>query len=122
MRLGRRLAMPLWVRPNLAAPDHAVISVTALSPSAAVPYGHNDANFTAYADIVPGQPGAWLRSSGPVTAAGQATGTTPAGVHGNGSRSLHRLPGKPRHHGIHPVNWTPLESGPLGPVPGSELG
>jgi len=70
-------AMPLWVRPNLAPPDHTVIPVTALGagPSQTGPGG---GIFTLYAITIPGQPGAWLLSSGPVNAAGQATSTTPA--------------------------------------------
>jgi hypothetical protein len=82
--IGLQVAVPLWVRPNLAPPGHAVIPVTSLSPGSAAPYGPNDANFTAYADIVPGQSGAWLLSSGPVTAAGQATSATPADCTGTG--------------------------------------
>ena len=73
-----QVAMPLWVRPNLAPPDHTVIPVTSsgnAGPSQAGPGGDT---FTLYAVSVPGQPGAWLLSSGPVNAAGQATSTTPA--------------------------------------------
>ncbi|MGD0557269.1 MAG: hypothetical protein ABSA93_20095 [Streptosporangiaceae bacterium] len=47
-----QVAMPLWIRPNLTPADRTV--------------------------SVPGQPGAWLLSSGPVNAAGQATSSTPA--------------------------------------------
>ncbi len=72
-----QVAMPLWVRPNLAPPDHTVISVTSLGagPSQTGPGGDI---FTLYAVTIPGQPGAWILSSGPVNAAGQATSTTPA--------------------------------------------
>jgi ABC-type transport system involved in multi-copper enzyme maturation permease subunit len=72
-----QVAMPLWVRPNLAPPDHTVIPVTSLAagPSQTGPGGDT---FTLYAKSIPGQPGAWLLSSGPVNAAGQATSTTPA--------------------------------------------
>ncbi len=71
-----QVAMPLWVRPNLASPDHTVIPVTSLGagPSQAGPGGDT---FTLYAVTIPGQPGAWLLSSGPVNAAGQVTSTTP---------------------------------------------
>ncbi len=82
--IGLQVATPLWVRPNLAPPDRTVIPVTSLSLNSASPYGQDDANFTAYASVVPGQPDAWLLSSGPVTAAGQATTTTPAGCTGTG--------------------------------------
>jgi hypothetical protein len=40
--------------------------------------GPGGATFTLFALSVPGQPGAWLLSSGPVNAAGQATSSTPA--------------------------------------------
>jgi hypothetical protein len=82
--IALQVAVPLWVRPNLAPPDRTVIPVTSFSLDSASPYGQDDANFTAYADTVPGQPDAWLLSSGPVNAAGQATSTTPAGCAGTG--------------------------------------
>jgi hypothetical protein len=72
-----QVAMPLWVRPNLAPPDRTVIPVTSLGagPSQTGPGGDI---FTLYALNIPGQPGAWLLSSGPVNAAGQPVSTTPA--------------------------------------------
>ncbi len=73
-----QVAMPLWVRPNLAPPDHTVIPVTSLGNALASPTGPGGTVFTLYAKTIPGQPGAWLLSSGPVNAAGQATSTTPA--------------------------------------------
>ena len=80
--IGLQVTVPLWVRPNLAPPDRMVIPVTSLSPGSASPYGPDDASFTAYADTVPGQPDAWLLSSGPVSTTGQATSVTPAGCTG----------------------------------------
>jgi hypothetical protein len=82
-----QVAMPLWVRPNLAPPDRAVIPVRSqedLSPAQA---GLGGSTFTLFALNIPGQPGAWLLSSGPVNAAGQATGTTPAACTSVGSMS-----------------------------------
>jgi hypothetical protein len=73
-----QVAMPLWVRPNLAPPDHTVIPVTSLGGAAPSETGAGGDNFTLYAVTLPGQPGAWLLSSGPVNAAGQAISTTPA--------------------------------------------
>jgi ABC-2 family transporter len=72
-----QVAMPLWVRPNLAPPDRTVIPVTSLAsgPSQTGPGGDT---FSLYALTIPGQPGAWVLSSGPVDAAGQATSATPA--------------------------------------------
>jgi hypothetical protein len=74
-----QVAMPLWIRPHLAPADHAVIPITALAPGAAeAAYRHGQATFTAYADSVPGQPDAWLLSSGPVNSAGRAVSAIPA--------------------------------------------
>jgi hypothetical protein len=92
-----QVAVPLWVRPNLAAPDRTVIPVTSLDLDSASPYGQNDANFTAYANMIPGQPDAWLLSSGPVNSAGQATSTTPAGCTGTGPAAFLGCLGR---HGI----------------------
>ena len=72
-----QVAMPLWIRPNLAPPDHTVASVTSLGagPSQTGPGGDT---FALYAHSVPGQLGAWILSSGPINAAGRPTSTTPA--------------------------------------------
>jgi ABC-type transport system involved in multi-copper enzyme maturation permease subunit len=71
-----QVATPLWIRPNLAPPDRTVIPVSQASgPSQTGPGGDK---FTLYALTIPGQPGAWLLSSGPINAAGQATSITPA--------------------------------------------
>jgi len=70
--------MPLWVRPNLAPPEHTVIPVTSLGNAGPSQTGPGGDTFTLYALNIPGRPGAWLLSSGPVNAAGQATSTTPA--------------------------------------------
>jgi hypothetical protein len=73
-----QVAMPLWVRPNLAPPNHTVIPVTSQGNAGPSQTGPSGDTFTLYALNIPGQPGAWLLSSGPVNAAGQATNTTPA--------------------------------------------
>ena len=73
-----QVAMPLWVRPNLAPPDHIVIPVTSLGAAIPSETGAGGTIFTLFAITIPGQPGAWLLSSGPVNAAGQATSTAPA--------------------------------------------
>ena len=73
-----QVAMPLWLRPNLAPPDHTVSPVTSLGSASTSQTGPGGTTFTLNANIVPGQPGAWLLSSGPVNTAGQATSTTPA--------------------------------------------
>ncbi len=73
-----QVAMALWVRPNLAPTDHTVIPVTSLGGAGPSQAGPGGDTLTLYALAIPGQPGAWLLSSGPVNAAGRATSTTPA--------------------------------------------
>jgi hypothetical protein len=80
-----QVAMPLWVRPNLAPPDRTVNPVTSLGNALPSQTGPGGGTFTLYANSIPGQPGAWLLSSGPVNAAGQATSTTPAACGSVGS-------------------------------------
>jgi hypothetical protein len=69
-----QVAMPLWVRPNLAPPGHVVIPVSSVGNGPAT----DGSAFTLTALSVPGQPGAWLLSSGPVNATGQPVSTIPA--------------------------------------------
>jgi hypothetical protein len=73
-----QVAMPLWVRPNLAPPRHTIVPVTSRGSSGPSQTGPGGDTFSLYANSILGQPGAWLLSSGPVNAAGQATSTTPA--------------------------------------------
>ena len=80
-----QVAMPLWVRPNLAPPDRTVIPVTSLGGAGPSQTGPGGDTFSLYALTIPGQPGAWLLSSGPVNASGQATSTTPAACTSAGS-------------------------------------
>jgi len=67
-----QVAMPLWVRPHLIPPDRTVVSGPSLVTSAGVNLG----NLTA--TIVPGQPGAWITSSGAIASGGQRVSTVPA--------------------------------------------
>jgi hypothetical protein len=73
-----QVAMPLWVRPNLAPPHRTVLPVTSLGAAIPSETGAGGTTFTLFALSIPGQPGAWLLSSGPVNAAGQPVSTTPA--------------------------------------------
>jgi hypothetical protein len=57
-----QIAMPLWIRPNLIPPQHTTATFASVQ---AVDIG------TLAATVVPGQPGAWILSSGAVNAAGQ---------------------------------------------------
>jgi hypothetical protein len=67
----------LWIRPNFVPPDRAFISVVA-GTDAGGPTGAGGRILTLVATSIPGQPGAWILSSGPVNAAGQPVSTTPA--------------------------------------------
>ena len=71
-----QVAVPLWVRPNLAPADHMVIPVTSVNNGPMTGPGGSTFNLTTQG--VPGQPFAWLLSSGPVNAAGQPVSNTPA--------------------------------------------
>jgi hypothetical protein len=73
-----QIAMPLWIRPSLFPAEHTVIPVSSLQQISLQQGGFNDSSFNLGTENLPGQPGAWLLSSGAVNAAGQATSTTPA--------------------------------------------
>ena len=73
-----QVAMPLWIRPNLAPADHVAIPVSGQGNFSPAQSGPGGSTFTLFAVNIPGQPGAWLLSSGPVNAAGQPVSTTPA--------------------------------------------
>jgi ABC-type transport system involved in multi-copper enzyme maturation permease subunit len=67
-----QVAIPLWVRPHLIPPDRTVVSGPSFFQSAAMSVG------TLAASAVPGQPEAWIVSSGAINAAGQPVTTIPA--------------------------------------------
>jgi ABC-2 family transporter protein len=73
-----QVAMPLWIRPQLFPARHTVISVASLDSISLQQGGLNGSSFNLGTEDLPGQPGAWLLSSGAVNAAGHATSTTPA--------------------------------------------
>jgi ABC-type transport system involved in multi-copper enzyme maturation permease subunit len=74
-----QVAMPLWIRPNLIPASHTVIPIASLDGVSLLQSAHpNHSTFSLGALDLPGQPGAWVLSSGTVNAAGQATITTPA--------------------------------------------
>jgi hypothetical protein len=62
-----QLAMPLLVRPHLIPPDRTIATID----SAQLDFG----NLTA--TVVPGQPGAWILSSGAINHAGQIVSNLP---------------------------------------------
>jgi hypothetical protein len=75
-----QIATPLWIRPNLIPARHTVVSVTSLGSIYLQQNnsGPNDNHFNLGAEDLPGQPSAWVLSSGTINAAGQATHATPA--------------------------------------------
>jgi len=73
-----QIATPLWVRPNLFPPRRTVVAVTSLGSISLQQGGVDSSHFNLGAENLPGQPGAWLLSSGAVNAAGQPVSTTPA--------------------------------------------
>jgi hypothetical protein len=68
-----QLAMPLWVRPHLVPSSHTNAAIAA----ADLAYG------SLTADVVPGQPGAWILSSQALNPAGQPVSTIPAACPSN---------------------------------------
>jgi hypothetical protein len=72
-----QVAMPLWIRPHFAPADHMVIA-TSGGNEAGGATGPGGNTLTLVATSIPGQPGAWILSSGPVNAAGKPVSTTPA--------------------------------------------
>jgi hypothetical protein len=78
-----QIAMPLWVRPHLIPPDHTITTIQ----SAELDFG----NLTA--TVVPGQPGAWLVSSGAINAAGQTVSSLPVACLGAASGLKPSSPG-----------------------------
>jgi hypothetical protein len=64
-----QLAMPLAIRPHLVSPSHTTAAIAA----ADLVYG------TLTADVVPGQPDAWIFSSQAINPAGQPVSAIPAG-------------------------------------------
>jgi hypothetical protein len=67
-----QVAVPLWVRPHLMPPDRTVVSGPSFFQAASMSVG------TLTAGTVPGQPEAWILSSGAINAAGQPVSTIPA--------------------------------------------
>ena len=70
-----QVAMPLWVRPHLIPPDRTIAAIGPV-PGDNQAVGLDYGNLTAVA--VPGQPGAWIISSGAINPAGQQVTTLPA--------------------------------------------
>ena len=69
-----QFAMPLWVRPHLIPPSQ----MTATTQATQATLNGFRGGTALTASIVPGQPGAWIISSGGVNAAGQPVSMLPA--------------------------------------------
>jgi hypothetical protein len=65
---------PLWIRPNLIPPHQTIATTQAAQPQVIL----NGGKIALTATRVPGQPGAWITSSGAVTPAGQPAATPAA--------------------------------------------
>lgn len=75
------IAVPLWIRPHLFPAREAVVPVTSLQSTSLTMSTSSDSSdnrFALGALSLPGQPGAWVRSSTTVNAAGKAASTAPA--------------------------------------------
>jgi hypothetical protein len=69
-----QVVMPLWIRPHLLPADQTTVAIAASHATFSDLSGAPALTATA----VPGQPGAWILSSGPVDAAGRAVSALPA--------------------------------------------
>jgi ABC-type transport system involved in multi-copper enzyme maturation permease subunit len=109
---------PLWIRPNLIPPNQTIATIQAAQVNI---FPTSGSTFTVTATAVPGQPGAWITSSGAVNAAGQPVSTIPRACK-SALRSVSGPGGSPKlntclgHHGIrvalsyHPVShYWPLQ-------------
>jgi hypothetical protein len=69
-----QVVMPLWVRPHLLPPDQTIAAIASTNAT----FSNVGAGPTLTASVVPGQPGAWIISSGAVNAVGQPVTRLPA--------------------------------------------
>ena len=71
---GVQVVMPLWIRPHLLPADQTTAAIASTHPTVS----HLSGALVVTASSLPGQPGAWILSSGPVDAAGRLVSTLPA--------------------------------------------
>ena len=69
-----QVVMPLWIRPHLLPADQTTAAIAATHAT----FSDFSGTSVLTATAVPGQPGAWILSSGPVNAAGQPVSALPA--------------------------------------------
>ena len=72
--VGVQVVMPLWIRPHLLPADQTTAAIASTHPTVS----HLSGALVVTASSLPGQPGAWILSSGPVDAAGRLVSTLPA--------------------------------------------
>ena len=84
-----QVVMPLWIRPHLIPPDQTIASITSTNAT----YGDSTGTAALSATAVPGQPGAWIISSGPVNAADQPVTALPTACTSGPARSPTAAPG-----------------------------
>ncbi len=69
-----QIATPLWIRPNLFPAHHTTVAI-----GRDISFSNDtQGNFTLTTGSLPGQPGAWILSSGAVDAAGHPVSTAPS--------------------------------------------
>jgi ABC-type transport system involved in multi-copper enzyme maturation permease subunit len=73
-----QVAFPLGIRPHLFPPDHTTVTLSAVQTTTNANVNMASGTFALTLNVVPGQPGAWIISSGAVNAAGQPVRTIPA--------------------------------------------
>jgi ABC-type transport system involved in multi-copper enzyme maturation permease subunit len=69
-----QFVMPLWIRPHLVPSSRTIATIKAAGANV---YVLSHSTMAGSAGAVPGQPGAWILSSGFVNAAGQSVSTVP---------------------------------------------
>jgi hypothetical protein len=69
-----QVVMPLWIRPHLLPADQTTAAIASTHPTVS----HLTGALVVTVSSLPGQPGAWILSSGPVDAAGRLVSTLPA--------------------------------------------
>jgi hypothetical protein len=90
-----QVAMPLWVRPHLMPPDQTIATTQATQAN----WNGFYAGPVLTASVVPGQPGAWIISSGAVNVAGHPVSTVPALCLPTARTGLGRTGGRPQSEG-----------------------
>jgi hypothetical protein len=76
---------PAWIRPNLFPTSNTVTTIAAAGATVSV---RANPKLVISASTVPGQPGAWIISSGGVNAAGHPVGVMPAACEATAAQTL----------------------------------